>query len=144
MNIYSQSLLTAILLFSSIIIFGQRSAEARWQRQTVETKAGLRGLSVVSDKVIWASGTNGTFLRTVDGGKTWTIGNVPGAEKLDFRDVEAFDANTAYVLSIGRSGVCGERNLFDNAREKRCLFSFRRTGRARFSLNQSRQKLVCR
>jgi photosystem II stability/assembly factor-like uncharacterized protein len=93
--------LTAILLFSSIIIFGQRSAEARWQRQTVETKAGLRGLSVVSDKVIWASGTNGTFLRTVDGGKTWTIGNVPGAEKLDFRDVEAFDANTAYVLSIG-------------------------------------------
>src|SRR4051812_45471583 len=74
---------------------------AQWQRQTVNTKASLRGLSVVSEKVIWASGTGGTFLRTVDGGKTWMVGNVPNAEKLDFRDVEAFDANTAYLLSIG-------------------------------------------
>jgi photosystem II stability/assembly factor-like uncharacterized protein len=41
------------------------------------------------------------FLRTIDGGKTWTVGVVPDAGKLDFRDVEAFDANTAYLLSIG-------------------------------------------
>ena len=74
---------------------------AQWQKQSVDTKAGLRGLSVVSEKIIWASGTGGTYLRTIDGGKTWTIGKVPGAEKLDFRDVEAFDANTAYLLSIG-------------------------------------------
>lgn len=76
-------------------------AHAQWQKQAVDTKAGLRGLSVVNEKVIWASGTGGTFLRTVDGGKTWKIGALPGAEKLDFRDVEAFDANTAYLLSIG-------------------------------------------
>ena len=43
----------------------------------------------------------GSFLRTIDGGKTWKVGRVPEAEKLDFRDVEAFDANTAYLLSIG-------------------------------------------
>jgi photosystem II stability/assembly factor-like uncharacterized protein len=61
----------------------------------------LRGLSVVNEKIIWASGTGGTFLKTTDGGKTWKIGKVPDAEKLDFRDVEAFDANTAYLLSIG-------------------------------------------
>ena len=76
-------------------------AGAQWQKQSVDTKAGLRGLSVVSEKIIWASGTGGTFLKTTDGGKTWTVGKVPGAEKLDFRDVEAFDANTAYLLSIG-------------------------------------------
>ena len=40
-------------------------------------------------------------MKTVDGGKTWTVGKVPDADKLDFRDVEAFDANTAYLLSIG-------------------------------------------
>lgn len=74
---------------------------AQWQRQSVDTKAGLRGLSVVSENIIWASGTGGTFLKTIDGGKTWTVGKVPDAEKLDFRDVEAFDANTAYLLSIG-------------------------------------------
>jgi len=77
------------------------AADAQWQKQTVETKASLRGLSVVSERVIWASGTGGTFLKTVDGGKTWTVGKVPDADKLDFRDVEAFDANTAYLLSIG-------------------------------------------
>jgi len=77
------------------------AADAQWQKQTVEAKASLRGLSVVNEKVIWASGTNGTFLRTIDGGKTWTIGKVPDADNLDFRDVEAFDANTAYLLSIG-------------------------------------------
>jgi photosystem II stability/assembly factor-like uncharacterized protein len=77
------------------------AAHAQWQKQKVETKASLRGLSVVDRRVIWASGTGGTFLKTTDGGKNWTVGRVPGADKLDFRDVEAFDADTAYVLSIG-------------------------------------------
>lgn len=87
-------LLLNIFLFVSV-------AGAQWQKQIVDTKASLRGLAVVNEKVIWASGTGGTFLRTTDGGKSWTVGKVPGAEKLDFRDIEAFDANTAYVLSIG-------------------------------------------
>jgi photosystem II stability/assembly factor-like uncharacterized protein len=56
---------------------------------------------VVSEKIVWASGTGGTVIRTVDRGKTWNVIVVPGAEKLDFRDIEAFDAKTAYVLSIG-------------------------------------------
>jgi photosystem II stability/assembly factor-like uncharacterized protein len=90
-----------ILFTLFALMFYSNAALAQWQKQAVETKAGLRGLSVVSEKVIWASGTGGTFLKTIDGGKTWTVGKVPGAEKLDFRDVEAFDAQTAYLLSIG-------------------------------------------
>ena len=77
------------------------SAQAQWTRQTFDTRASFRGLSVVSDKVVWASGTGGSVIRTIDGGKTWKVMEVPGAIKLDFRDVEAFDANTAYILSIG-------------------------------------------
>ncbi len=76
-------------------------SNAQWQKQNVDTKASLRGLSVVSSNVIWASGTGGTVLRTVDGGKNWSVIKVPDTEKLDFRDIEAFDANTAYILSIG-------------------------------------------
>lgn len=87
-----------ILLFFMLSVF---PVSAQWQRQTVETKASLRGLSVVNEKIIWASGTGGTVLQTIDGGKNWTVRKVPDAEKLDFRDIEAFDANTAYVLSIG-------------------------------------------
>ena len=77
------------------------ATQAQWIKHNVNTTAGFRGLSVVSEKVVWASGTGGAVIRTVDGGRTWKVMTVPGAEKLDFRDVEAFDANTAYILSIG-------------------------------------------
>ena len=90
--------------FFATIFFGASfllSVNAQWQRQTIDTKASLRGLSVVNEKIIWASGTGGTVLKTIDGGKNWTIIKVPDADKLDFRDIEAFDANTAYILSIG-------------------------------------------
>lgn len=90
-----------ILILLLTIFLSFSIAAAQWQKQTIETKASLRGLSVVNERVIWASGTGGTFLKTIDGGKTWTVGKVAGAEKLDFRDVEAFDAQTAYLLSIG-------------------------------------------
>ena len=61
----------------------------------------LRGISAVSDKVAWASGAKGTVLRTTDGGKKWLQMEIVGADNLDFRDIQAFDQNTAYVLSIG-------------------------------------------
>jgi len=77
------------------------SVSAQWVKQTVNTTASFRGLSVVNAKVVWASGTGGTVIRTIDGGKTWDVNIVPGAEKLDFRDIEAFDENEAYILSIG-------------------------------------------
>ena len=90
-----------IFIFITLTFTLVISIEAQWIKQNIDTKASLRGLSVVSENVVWASGTDGTFLRTIDGGKNWTVGQVPGAEKLDFRDIEAFDENTAYVLSIG-------------------------------------------
>ena len=69
--------------------------------QSSLTTARLRGVSAVSSTVAWASGSDGVYLKTTDGGATWRAGTVPGAEALDFRDVEAFDADTAYLLSIG-------------------------------------------
>jgi photosystem II stability/assembly factor-like uncharacterized protein len=76
-------------------------AFAEWQVQPVASDSDFSGLSVVSDKVAWASGTKGTFVRTIDGGKNWSVGKVPEADKLDFRDVEAFGESTAYLLSAG-------------------------------------------
>lgn len=60
----------------------------------------LRGLSVVNDNVVWASGSNGTVVRSVDGGQHFDWMQVPGFEKRDFRDIEAFDANTAVIMAI--------------------------------------------
>lgn len=64
----------------------------------------MRGLSVVDERVVWASGSGGTVLRTTDGGMNWSVLKVPNADSLDFRDIEAFDATTAYVLSAGEDG----------------------------------------
>jgi photosystem II stability/assembly factor-like uncharacterized protein len=61
----------------------------------------LRGISAVDPLVAWASGREGTVLRTVDGGEHWADVSVPGADALDFRDVEGFDAQRAVVLGIG-------------------------------------------
>jgi photosystem II stability/assembly factor-like uncharacterized protein len=77
------------------------AAQAQWEMQNANTRASLRGLSVVSDQVVWASGSGGTYLRTTDGGRTWTAAKVPGAEELDFRGVKAFDADTAVLMSSG-------------------------------------------
>ncbi len=92
-----------LLILVSLFLLASVSAtvSAQWKQVAVDTQASFRGLAVVSDKVVWASGTGGTVIRTTDGGKNWNVIQVPGAEKLDFRDIEAFDASTAYVLSIG-------------------------------------------
>ena len=69
--------------------------------QNSHTTENLRGVSAISTKVVWASGTHGTYLRTLDGGETWIPAQLPGAEALDFRDVEAFSADEAYLLAAG-------------------------------------------
>lgn len=69
--------------------------------QVTGVTARLRGISVVDDQVAWASGTNGTVLRTTDAGVTWTRRPVAGADALDFRDIDAVSRDVAYVLSIG-------------------------------------------
>ena len=75
---------------------------AQFTLQTSNTTADLRGIHNVGNGVAWASGTNGTVLRTEDGGYLWQSCSIPpGAEKLDFRGIQAFDANTAIVMSSG-------------------------------------------
>ena len=63
--------------------------------------ARLRGISAPGNGVVWASGTGGTVVRTTDGGESWKRFPVEGAEGLDLRDIDAFDENVAYALSIG-------------------------------------------
>ena len=75
-------------------------ATPTWTEQTSGVTARLRGVSAVSERVAWASGSGSTVLRTTDAGATWQKLNVTD-ETLDFRDVDAIDDQTAYVMSIG-------------------------------------------
>jgi len=73
--------------------------------QNSGTRASLRGLAVVDENTAWASGSGGTVLRTIDGGKNWQDVSLANADSLDFRDIEAFSANEAIVLNAGFPGV---------------------------------------
>lgn len=68
-------------------------------------RVSIRGLSVVNDNIIWASGSNGSVARSIDGGNTFIWMQVPGYEKNDFRDIEAFDENTAIIMGITTPAV---------------------------------------
>lgn len=76
----------------------------QWLVQVSGVNARLRGVSAVSARVAWASGSGSTVLRTDDGGATWKRLTVTN-DQLDFRDIDAIDENTAYVLSIGNGAA---------------------------------------
>lgn len=91
---------------SLICIFIISSVQAQ-HIEMLTQKAGisLRGLSTVSEKVVWVSGNKGHVGRSVDGGKSWEWIIVPGYESKDFRDIEAFDSNTALIMAVEDPGL---------------------------------------
>lgn len=95
--------LAATVLWFPAVVAMATTVEAQPTRtsQTSNTTALLIAVSAVNDRVAWVSGAQGTYLRTTNGGATWIASRVPGADSLQFRDVHAVDANTAYLLSIG-------------------------------------------
>jgi photosystem II stability/assembly factor-like uncharacterized protein len=95
----------------------------QWEPQNSGTDADFRGLCAVSAQVAWASGTHGTVVRTVDGGKHWEKVSVPGAEALDFRDIQAFDAQEASVLSSGPGEQSRIYKTQDGGKHWRLLFT---------------------
>ena len=95
-------ILVVLALAATSLAFAPGSQnDFSWQLTPTGSSARLRGLSVVSSSVVWASGSGGTVLRTVNGGATWQSVGPPGTETLQFRDIEAFDASNAVILSIG-------------------------------------------
>ena len=84
-----------------VAVLSLASFSGGWVSQPSGTRASFRGLSVVDAKTVWVSGTRATFLRTTDGGATWKLDSIAGADSLDLRDIHAFDANTAVAISAG-------------------------------------------
>ena len=94
------ALIAAALL--SAAGYAQSPKSGPWEMQQSGTTASLRGIHAVGGGVAWASGTDGTVLRTEDSGYMWqSCAMPPGAEKLDFRGIWAWDADTAIVMSSG-------------------------------------------
>ncbi len=99
-------------------------AHAQFDIEDSHTTASLRGIHNVGGGVAWASGTNGTVLRTEDGGYLWQTCTIPlGAEKLDFRGIQAFDENTAIVMSSGTGDQSRLYKTTDGCQTWKLLFT---------------------
>ena len=100
----SWAVVLVVLFASATLSFAQdhsRLHQPRLTPQSSGTMQGLIAVSPVNSRVVWASGRGGTFVVTTNGGRTWRAGVVPGAEALQFRDVQGVSARVAYLLSIG-------------------------------------------
>jgi photosystem II stability/assembly factor-like uncharacterized protein len=94
--------ISTLLRLTAILLAATLTAHAQWDIEESHTTASLRGIHNVGGGVAWASGTHGTVRRTEDGGYLWQTCTIPpGAENLDFRGIQAFDENTAIVMSSG-------------------------------------------
>lgn len=97
------ALLTLVVALASVrdTPLPAMQSTVRWEPLASGVTVRLRGVSAVNDQVAWASGERGTVLLTTDGGRTWNPRPVAEAAALDLRDIEAFDAQTAVVMSAG-------------------------------------------
>jgi photosystem II stability/assembly factor-like uncharacterized protein len=108
----------------AVVLTACGAARAQWEMESSGTTADLRGIDNVGGGVAWASGTNGTVLRTEDGGYLWQACAVPlGAEHLDFRGVQAFDANTAIVMSSGKGDLSRLYKTTDGCQTWKSVFT---------------------
>lgn len=118
------------MLFAATLICAPKSmlaqAASPWQMEDSGTTAGLRGIDSPDGWVAWASGTDGTVLKTEDGGAHWEKCSIPGADKagaaLDFRGVEGWNASTAIVMASGPGEKSRLYKTTDGCRTWRLLF----------------------
>jgi hypothetical protein len=109
---------------AALILLLTLTTQAQFQIQNSHTTASLRGIHALNDQIAWASGTNGIVLHTTDGGATWQICTTPpDAEKLDFRGIQAFNQNTAIVMSSGKGDLSRLYKTTDACRTWKLLFT---------------------
>lgn len=95
----------AMVVLASIVAFAAPIANAQEAPRVTELTSGatalIQAVHAASPLVIWASGHKGTVLRTLDGGSSWERFETPAGDSLEYRDVHALNADTAWILSAG-------------------------------------------
>ncbi|MCP4455256.1 MAG: oxidoreductase [Planctomycetes bacterium] len=97
-----KALLLTVLLIALSLCTSRPGDPIKFEFTELDTgiDQSLRGLCVVDDNVIWASGTEGTYLVSNDGGRSWKAGTVALAPENDFRSIHAWDENRAMVFGV--------------------------------------------
>lgn len=72
---------------------------------TEKKGVSLRGMSVPSEKVIWASGSRGSVVKSVNGGESFEWMQVKGYETRDFRAIHAWDDKEVLIVAVAAPAV---------------------------------------
>jgi photosystem II stability/assembly factor-like uncharacterized protein len=98
-------LINILSLFFSLVAFPRLILAQELKILSSGTNTSLRGLSVVTERVVWCSGSNGKVAKTTDGGKSFQWFTVQGHEQRDFRDIHAFDSISAIIIAIDTPAI---------------------------------------
>lgn len=106
-HVSKSSVALATAMIATVVLSSSLDAQTapRITVQNTGATTTLFAVSAVNQNVVWASGGNGTVIRTTDGGTTWERKPVPGGERLGFRDVHAISKDSAWILSIGNGSA---------------------------------------
>jgi len=123
-------------IFLFFLLLSHGDSGPWWSVQTSGLDTNLRGVSVRYNNasegkhpyVVWASGSNGVILRSMNDGSTWKQLHVAGGSELDFRDIESFDENTAYVMSSGEADKSRIYKTIDGGETWKLQYTDKRAG----------------
>lgn len=90
-----------LLIALFVAACGPSKKNYSWDEFAVDDETSFRGISVLDEKVIWVSGTNGLVLKTENGGQDWEEVYIPDTDSLDFRDVEVLTKDEIVLMSAG-------------------------------------------
>lgn len=96
-----RAVVCAVVLMAAAAPAAAHGAAPHWRVVHAGGSADLRAVSPVSARVVWTSGSDGTVLRTTNGGRSWRSVGPPGTGALEFRGLRAFDRNHAVLMSVG-------------------------------------------
>lgn len=101
----NRKMVVAFVLFGFMI--GQSlQADGPWTKINTSSGASLRGLSAVDKNIVWACGSGGTVLRSIDSGATWQKCSLPGlSDKTEIRSIHASSASIATVAVAGQPAL---------------------------------------
>ena len=94
-------IILSFLLFISVEGFAQEPIKLITDQKGVS----IRGLSIASEKVIWASGSKGMVAKSTDGGEHFDWIQVKGYESRDFRSIHAFNDHEAIIVAVASPGI---------------------------------------
>ncbi len=118
--------INALSIICLLVAFPKSNLAQDVKILTKGTNSSLRGLSVVDENIVWASGSNGKVVKTTDGGASFKWFTVQGYEQRDFRDIHAFDSSNAVIIAIDTPALILKTN--DGGRSWYKVFEDSRAG----------------